>query len=254
MRKIQISVACAVALAFVGVATLKSAEEGSVQGKAIVKAVHGNVQYQSQSGGGWSELRVNTVLDAGAQIRTGPDSTADISVNGTSSAMRVEADTTVAISTMTRTDSSRDADSETLLDLQDGAILGNVKKISANSRYEIKTPHGVAGIRGTDYHILSKLEPDGRHRVTFTSISGQVIASAVVDQGGPSVVKVLRDGESWTPGYGDVVQIPLYQLQLFQGEISSLEGAVSPGGGPSAPAPLLSSPFASGAAGLESPH
>jgi hypothetical protein len=252
MRKIQISVACAVALAFVGVATLKSAEQGSTQGKAIVKTVHGNVQYQP-AGGNWSELRVNTVLDAGASIRTGPDSSADVSVNGTSSAMRVEADTTVAISTMTRTDSGRDADSETLLDLQDGAILGNVKKISANSRYEIKTPHGVAGIRGTDYHILSKMEADGRHKVTFTSISGQVIASAVVDMGGPSVVKVLRDGESWTPGYGDVIQIPLYQLQLFQGEISSLEAAVSPGA-PSGPPPLLSSPFASGAAGLESPH
>ena len=55
MRNIQISVACAVALAFVGVATLKSAEDGRVQGKAIVKTVHGNVQYQS--GGGWSELQ-----------------------------------------------------------------------------------------------------------------------------------------------------------------------------------------------------
>jgi hypothetical protein len=253
MRKIQISVACAVALAFVGVATLESAEDGSVQGKAIVKTVHGNVQYQS--GGGWSELRPNTVLEAGAVIRTGPDSSADVSVNGLSSAMRVEADSTVAISSMTRTDSSRDADSETLLDLQDGAILGNVKKISANSRYEIKTPHGVAGIRGTDYHIKSKMEADGRHRVTFTSISGQVIASAVVDPGGPSVVKVLRDGESWTPGYGDVVQIPLYELQLFQGEISGLEQAVSPNGGaPAGPPPLLSSPFASGTGPLESPN
>ncbi len=252
MRNIQISVACALALAFVGVATLKSAEDGSVQGKAIVKAVHGNVQYQS--GGGWSELRVNTVLEAGAVIRTGPDSSADVSVNGTSSALRVEAESTVAISSMTRTDSSRDSDQETLLDLQDGAILGNVKKISANSHYEIKTPHGVAGIRGTDYHVKSKLEADGRHRVTFTSVSGQVIVSAVVDMGGPSVVKVLRDGESWTPGYGDVITIPLYELQLLQGEVGALESAVSPNGGAPAQAPLLSSPFASGAGPLESPH
>ena len=238
MRKIQISMACAVALAFVGVATLRSAEDGSVQGKATVRAVHGNVEYQV--GGSWAPLKINTELDAGVVIRTGPDSSADLSVNGLSSAMRVEPETTVAIPTMTRTSTSRDADQETMLDLQDGAILGNVKKISANSRYEIRTQHGVAGIRGTDYHVMSKLEADGRHRVTFTSISGQVIVSAVIDPGGPSVVKVLRDGESWTPGYGDVQPTPLYELQLYQNGVSSLVSVsqVAPLP-PQAPPPLV---------------
>ena len=245
MRKIQISMACALALAFVGVATLKSAEEGSVQGKAIVRAVHGNVEYNP--GSGFVPLKINTELDAGALIRTGPDSSADLSVNGLTSALRIEAETTVAIPTMTRSDTSRDADHETMLDLQDGAILGNVKKISANSRYEIKTPHGIAGIRGTDYHVKSRLEPDGRHRVTFTSISGQVTVSAVVDPGGPPVVKVLRDGESWTPGYGDVQPTPIYELQSLESEIGALVAAVSAPSFPPQPPPLLN-PFPTGGA------
>jgi hypothetical protein len=192
-------------------------------------------------------LQINAELDAGVLIRTGPESTADLSVNGLSSALRVEPDTTVAIPTMTRSDSSRDADQDTMLDLQDGAILGNVKKISANSRYEIKTPHGVAGIRGTDYHIKHKLEADGRHTVTFTSITGQVIVSAVVEPGGPTVVKVLRDGESWTPGQGDVVPTPLYELQQYETGISDLIISTTPGGPPSAPPPLVS-PFPTGGA------
>jgi hypothetical protein len=148
---------------------------------------------------------------------------------------------------MTRSDTSRDSDEETMLDLQDGAILGNVKKISANSRYEIKTPHGVAGIRGTDYHIKSHLESDGRHTVTFTSITGQVIVSAVVDPGGPTVVKVLRDGESWTPGNGDVVPTPIYELQLYENEMSSMMAALSPLGQPPQPPPLIN-PFPTGGA------
>jgi hypothetical protein len=243
MRKIQISMACALALAFVGVATLKSAEDGSVQGKATVRAKHGNVEYQS--GGSWVPLQINAELDAGVLIRTGPESTADLSVNGLSSALRVEPDTTVAIPTMTRSDSSRDADQDTMLDLQDGAILGNVKKISANSRYEIKTPHGVAGIRGTDYHVRSKLESDGRHTVTFTSITGQVIVSAVVDPGGPTIVKVLRDGESWTPGNGDVVPTPIYELQLYENGLASLNAILQPIGQPPQPAPIIH-PFPTG--------
>jgi len=214
MRKIQILVACAAALALVGVATLKSAENGGVQAK------HGQAEFQS--GGQWAPLKVNQEFDPGVMIRTGPDSTVDLSINGLTSALRIEPETTVAIPTMTRSDTSRDSDEDTMLDLQDGAILGNVKKISANSRYEIKTPHGVAGIRGTDYHIKSRLESDGRHKVTFTSITGQVIVSAVVEPGGPTVVKVLRDGESWTPGDGDVVPTPLYDLQLYENELATL--------------------------------
>jgi hypothetical protein len=243
MRKIQISLACAAALAFVGVATLKSAEQGGVQGKATVRAIHGAVEYQSS--GSWQPLKVNAELDAGVMIRTGPDSTADISVNGLSSALRIEPETTIAIPTMTRSDTSSDADEETMLDLQDGAILGNVKKISANSRYEIKTPHGVAGIRGTDYHVKSRMESDGRHTVTFTSITGQVIVSAVVEPGGPTVVKVLRDGESWTPGSGDVVPTPLYELQSLETELGTL--VTTPPGGPAAPPPLIG-PFPTGGA------
>jgi hypothetical protein len=243
MRKIQISMACALALAFVGVATLKSAEDGSVQGKATVRSIHGNVEYQV--GGTWTPLKINAELDAGVVVRTGPDSTADLSVNGLSSALRIEPETTVAIPTMTRTDSSRDSDQETMLDLQDGAILGNVKKISANSRYEIKTPHGVAGIRGTDYHVRARLESDGRHTVTFTSITGQVIVSAVVDPGGPTIVKVLRDGESWTPGSGDVQPTPLSELQEYQTEIASFSSIFQPIGVPPQPAPIIN-PFPTG--------
>jgi hypothetical protein len=39
--------------------------------------------------------------------------------------------------------------SETQLDLKQGRITANVKKMSAASKYEIKLPNGVAGIRGT---------------------------------------------------------------------------------------------------------
>jgi hypothetical protein len=250
MRQIQISVACALALALVGVTTLKSAEDSGMQSKATVRAIHGNVEYQTP-GGNWTPLKINMELDAGTLLRSGPDSSADLSVNGLSSALRVEPETTVTLQTMTRTDSSRDADQDTFLDLQDGAILGNVKKISANSRYEIKTPHGVAGIRGTDYHVRAKMRSDGRYAVTFTSITGQVIVSAVVDPGGPSVVKVLRDGESWTPGYDEVHPTPLNELQSLESESSSLNNAMTPPGLPGQPPPVIN-PFPTG--GQSSPQ
>ena len=45
--------------------------------------------------------------------------------------------------------------SETQLDLRAGQIMGVVKKLSTPSKYEIKIPNGVAGIRGTVYVLSS---------------------------------------------------------------------------------------------------
>jgi hypothetical protein len=227
MRTIQTIGACAAALALVGATTtVFSAENDNLQGKATIKALHGIVQVQQ--GGNWEPAHVNEQLDPGTVVRTGADSVCDMSVNGLSSAVRVGPDTTLAIPTMTRTAPSADADTETMLNLQQGAILGNVKKLSDNSRYEIQTPHGVAGIRGTDFQVTAILQPDGHYVVTFTSITGQVIVSATVTPGGPVVVKVLRDGESWTPGEGDVHPTPTYLLTQLLNELNELLRLVFP--------------------------
>src|SRR5262249_28714775 len=45
---------------------------------------------------------------------------------------------------------------ETQLDLKAGRVFGNVKKMSGASKYEVKIPNGVAGIRGTIYDITAE--------------------------------------------------------------------------------------------------
>jgi hypothetical protein len=146
-------------------------------------------------------LKPNMVLDPGTLISTGPESVVYLSVNGLSSSVRVQADTTMAIPQMDRIGSAREGDTETTLDLKIGSILGQVKKVSGNSTYEIKTPHGVAGIRGTDFGVVVVQLPDGKYLVTFTSVQGIVIVSAVV--AGEIQTRRLNTGDSWTPGEGE---------------------------------------------------
>ena len=227
--------ACALALAFVGGTTLHSAENGRKEGHATVKAVHGTVDYQINDGQ-WMSVKPFMTLAAGAIIRTGPESYADVSVNGQSSAVRIDAESKLEIASMFYVGSQREGDKETLLDLKTGSILGNVKKITANSRYEIKTPHGVAGIRGTDFQVTVVLRPDGNYQVTFTSVTGQVIVSAVV--AGATVVRILNTGESWTPGDGDVHPTPDQEKALWTAVLVDLKNnvigsgpTVGPGGG-----------------------
>ena len=49
-----------------------------------------------------------------------------------------------------------DTVTDTQLDLKVGRVSGNVKKMSAASKYEIKLPNGVAGIRGTVYDVTAE--------------------------------------------------------------------------------------------------
>ena len=72
MKRIQTLVAFAVALAFIGVTTLKSVEMGRKEGTAKVRAIHGNVEYERQNCAWLGSPRPNTELSPGAKIRTGP--------------------------------------------------------------------------------------------------------------------------------------------------------------------------------------
>ena len=67
-------------------------------------------------------------------------------------------------------------------------------------------PNGVAGIRGTDFAVKVVQTSPGVFLVTFTSVTGQIQASATVTQAGGQysvgqiVVKNLTTGQAWTPG------------------------------------------------------
>jgi hypothetical protein len=230
MKKTQFIFACVFALALAAITSLRAVDEGRKEGKAVVRSVHGQVDYLD--GTIWHPVRVNMKLAAGATIRTGKDGVADISVNGTTSAVRITNSTTLQITGMSYVGSLREGDTTTTLNLVSGSVLGNVKKISANSRYEIMTPHGVAGIRGTDFQVeaVPVTNPDGTQSyiVTFTSITGTVTVSAVIN--GQTVTKTLTTATSWQIGVttaGGVTALTEALQQSFQTEVSDLNNVIT---------------------------
>jgi hypothetical protein len=234
MKKTLSLLMCTLAVLVLAGINLHAVEEGIKNAKATVRSVHGTVEYSEN--GAWMPLKVNMKLNPGVTIRTGPDGTADISVNGTASAVRMTNATILQIPTMSFTGSQRDGDTITTLDLKSGSVLGNVKKISANSRYEITTPHGVAGIRGTDFKVEAIPTEDGKFVVTFNSITGVITVSAVIN--GQLVTHTLTTGTSWeigeTPRKMAAEVIQNYQNQintLVQATISAANNG-GPGPGP----------------------
>jgi hypothetical protein len=112
--------------------------------------------------------------------------------------VRLFENTVLGIDKLTATETGADLVTDTQLDLKAGHLLGNVKKMSAASRYEIKLPNGVAGIRGTIYHIWA----DGRIQVA----AGTVVLS-LVDPNGNVQTRVITAGNEYNPRTDQIVPL-----------------------------------------------
>ena len=161
-------VVCGIALAMASVAQAQNAKD--IPAKVV--RIKGSAQYATDNKT-WHALKVDQILTPGTVIQTGEASVVDIILgdggveqnppplgsqviyNPTveQNLVRLSENTVMALDKLTQTDTGADTMTDTQLDLRAGRIFGTVKKLSATSRYEIKIPNGVAGIRGTIYMV-----------------------------------------------------------------------------------------------------
>src|SRR5262249_20234599 len=108
---------------------------------------------------------------------------------------RIFENTVLGIDKLTIDQTGADTVTETQLDLKAGSIFGTVKKLSAASKYEIKIPNGVAGIRGT----IFSLSADG----TLRTFSGSVVL-AYVGADGSVITQVVPAGQQFDTHSGQM--------------------------------------------------
>jgi hypothetical protein len=197
------------------------------QGKAEVKALKGTAKYSS-GGGVWVPLKVGTVLRPGASIQTGADSYVDLFLDQNGPLVRVTAETTMGIDKLNYDGSGSDSVIDTQLDLQSGRIVGRVKKLASASKYQIKLPNGVAGIRGTDYDVFVRPLGNNKWEIRVTSVTGTLVGSAIID--GREVTGVVHDGQTWRPETG-VEPTPEDIIREARRMIAEMVGGVDPDGG-----------------------
>jgi len=182
-RMLGLAVACA---AFLSAATAEAAPE---MNKAVVRAVRGSANYSTDRGANWRTLKVGASLNQNSVIRTAPGSQVDLFLNENGPVVRIMEGSTLGLDKLTIDRTGVENVIETQLDLRDGRILGNVRRLAAASKYEVKTPMGVAGIRGTRYDISA----DG----TVTVVEGQVVVVYIVD--GVASTATVNAGQTARP-------------------------------------------------------
>jgi len=212
-------VVCGLALAMVTTVAAQTA----VQSAAKVVRIKGNARFTTGNNV-WQPLRVGALLRAGTVIQTASEgSYVDLVLGneeaaapsaaaaaptssrsytptaGDQNIVRVFENSTLAVDKLTTMDTGADTVSETQLDLQRGRIFGNVKKMSAASKYEVKLPNGVAGIRGTIYTLSA---------VGVVQVLVGSVVIAYVGADGNVVTQVVMGGQQFDARTGQVTPIP----------------------------------------------
>ncbi len=207
-------VACGVALAMVSTLAAQSATEGA----AKVVRLKGAARY-STGNNVWTPLKVGDIIRPGTVIQTADKSHVDIALGEGSApatpsapssmmsyqpapeqnALRLWENTLLGVDKLTATRTGADVVTETQLDLKAGHITGSVKKMSAASKYEVKLPNGVAGIRGTFYDITA----EGLIKV----LTGSVVL-AYVGPNGSVVTQVINGQQQFDARTGVLSPLP----------------------------------------------
>lgn len=222
-------VSTALGVAVLAFATVASAQSVT-QGIATVVRIQGTARY-STGDNVWHTLTTGTTLGANDTVQTAADSTVDLVLSDKSVRVNMEAgagsyiggtvniaglpvtplagggtlapqqnivrllpDTELAIDKFTYSQTGADKVTDTELNLKAGKIFGNVKKISAASQFIVKTPTGVAGIRGTSVYFGA----DG----SCTVVEGSAVISEVIN--GQTVTVTLTEGQSFDAATGKV--------------------------------------------------
>jgi len=253
MRKTYSAVICGTMLVLAVAASAQTLKPGV----ATIVRIQGEARY-SLGDGNWHPLVVGKMLGAGAVIQTAHDATVDFvlgkmvempqaapwpdrigpapdsNIRGLidykpaveQNMVRMTGDTTLAIDKLTIGDTGLDTVSDTELDLKQGRIFANVKKLSAASQYLIKIPNGIAGVRGCLIEIDASgylaVSDDSAASGTENGGEARGVLISIVGPNGAPMTYLVGDGSQFTPQTGQVSPMPPDALGILHLQGSAL--------------------------------
>lgn len=225
-------------------AVVSSLTVAAEPGSAKVQAIRAGSAQFSTDGATWNTLQVGTTLQAGASVKTDAAGVVDLDLGANGPAVRLTPATTLNLTTLSVVQGAGEKIATTELGLPAGKIHAVVRKLSASSKWEVKTPVSTCGVRGT--------------AVTVTSRGNMVVSK------GAGYVRYTAPGET-TPrnfdvpnGYtfdpslnnnkgGVVKTLPSVELELEQNASGLVTAIGVTGGAPGwAPSPAWSVPPSKG--------
>lgn len=164
------------AAGLLAVATAAHAAEAQ-PGKATVRGILGHAQF-SRGSSTFTALGPGMDLRPGDLIQTASKSALELDLGEAVGTIRLTEGSVLLIGKIALADTNAGSIAEVQLDLRSGDLLGNVKRVPAGGRFEVKTPAGLAQV--TD----GKFRVDSQGHVVV--VEGKVLFAYVPAAGEPS--------------------------------------------------------------------
>src|SRR5262252_839571 len=182
------AVALGASLAFTSYAVMQPTE-------LVIQEINGTASYSV--GGTWQPLTKDLKLASGAIIKTDADSTVDLLLPASATALRLTPNSTLRLDKLNKEAAGEMTISETSVTVLAGAVAGTQRKLASPSRFQINFATGAAHIVGTEYFVRA----DG----AVTVLSGEVSLNYNLPGNGGSVKVTVAAGFSFNPATGQVV-------------------------------------------------
>ena len=201
---------------------LSTAQAETRDGQALVQAVSGEAT-MLVDGNKWLPLQTGQLLKTGAVVKTGAKSRADLFLGINGSLLRLAANTELKFSHLAIEESPIESIAQTEMELRSGRVIGNVSKLPMGSSYVIKTPKGMAKVKGTVYDINANGElivVSGKVKYTDRTNGREVLIAAGEKYVGGREMKAAEDEKAAAaagaptdaPGFpGFTISVPLRQ-------------------------------------------
>jgi hypothetical protein len=199
----------------------QSTAPAQLPGRIIVAKVTGDVTATDPATSIRRSLTATSQVSEGEVIRTGPNSTLTLVLSNGATVM-LGADATLGVEAFTQQPfaqafrvSEIDAEpstSTTRLNLMRGDLVSDVKKLNkgAGSSFQIKTPVGAAGIRGTAFRL--SFRPEGNRANYLLAMAEGTIELVFGSQARPVMVEqnkqVSLSGLQFNPATNEITGLP----------------------------------------------
>ena len=173
---LEFSVKLVASLAVFSFTVFSAVAQTPVERTGRVNAIAGDARFSSK-GGPYQPLSVGQRLYSGDSIKTGAGSHVDLDVGANVGALQVAPQSTFVLDKLTVTEAGSERLTETQLKVEMGAIYAKINKLGKGSRYEIATPKGIAGIRGSAAYVTADCQVtmlEGLAGVAFPTPAGPV--------------------------------------------------------------------------------
>lgn len=123
--------------------------------KVTADKVTGSVEVQAPGAASWAPLSDGAIVPQGATIKTGVNSSAMLKW-AAGNVAKIPALSRIKLDEVSRSNAGAEKSS---LNIQQGKVFAHVKKLeTSDSKFELKTPTAVAGVRGSDVFGTAGIE------------------------------------------------------------------------------------------------